>query len=211
MSAHTLTLATLREDQVEEAGLVIAHAFQDYPLLIYGFPDPDERARVAAALLTWNVRHGLMFGKTYGTGTPLTGAAILFPPGGDAWADDRLQASGFDQLGVRVGTKVMERLVMLQGELFAYGDADLHQTVTEPHWYIDAIGIHPAHQGRGLGGLFIEAIHAELDPTGLPIALLTHDPKTVPFYLRHGYALVCQGQEPTSSLRHWGLLRPAVG
>ena len=46
MTALGLKIVPLREDMVEDAGAVIARAFQDEPLYEYVFPDPEERARV---------------------------------------------------------------------------------------------------------------------------------------------------------------------
>jgi ribosomal protein S18 acetylase RimI-like enzyme len=56
-----------------------------------------------------------------------------------------------------------------------------------PHWYLPWLGVDAASQGAGLGGaLLVESLNV-VDETGLPAYLETPNPRTVPFYERHGF------------------------
>src|SRR5687767_2507813 len=120
MAAHAIDITTIREDQLEAAGQLVARAFQHYPLMTYTFPDPQERAQILPVYLTWNVRHGSLFGTTYGIGEPFAGVAILFPPGEDVWTEGRMRQSGFDQLGAVIGPHAATRMAAMQEHVLAY-------------------------------------------------------------------------------------------
>jgi ribosomal protein S18 acetylase RimI-like enzyme len=61
-----------------------------------------------------------------------------------------------------------------------------------PHWYLPWLGTHPAHQNRGLGG---ELLRDGLARAGdLPAYLETPNPRTVPFYERHGFEVTGTAQ-----------------
>lgn len=59
-----------------------------------------------------------------------------------------------------------------------------------PHWYLAWIGIDPAHWGRGLGSDLLHRCLEIIDSDHLPTFLDTPNPRTVPFYQRHGFDVV---------------------
>jgi GNAT superfamily N-acetyltransferase len=209
MSEQSLLVGRLREDQCEQAGGVLARAFHDYPLMVYTMPDPAERRRQLLLEQTWNVRHGHMFGHVLGIGDPLLGVAIAYPPGDDHFSDEKKRQSGHDDLAAALGQDAGEGADAEMLSIFDYGEEQLLRAVTEPHWWLEAIAVDPAAQNRGLGGQLLAALHVLTDAANQPLTLLTHEARAVPFYQRHGYELVCEGTEPTSGVRHWGLWRDA--
>jgi ribosomal protein S18 acetylase RimI-like enzyme len=56
-----------------------------------------------------------------------------------------------------------------------------------PHWYLPWFGVDPALQGRGLGGELMEHCLRIVDDDHLPAYLETPNPRTIPFYERHGF------------------------
>ena len=56
-----------------------------------------------------------------------------------------------------------------------------------PHWYLPWLGVDPACQGRGLGGELMARCLELVDRDRLPAYLETPNPRTVPFYERHGF------------------------
>jgi GNAT superfamily N-acetyltransferase len=208
MTARPIEISPLRDDQIEAASALLARAFHDDPPVAYMYPDPDDRSRLMPVFMRWNLRHCRMYGETYGTEKSLIGAVMLYPPGVDVWTDARLAQSGFDSLADRLGAYGWDRL---SKTLNAVADADeqLHQTLHGPHWYLHIIGIDPVHQGLGIGGALLRGVNERTDREGSPTALVTYQPTNLPFYLRHGYEMVCQGIEPTGGLSYWGFRRPA--
>jgi ribosomal protein S18 acetylase RimI-like enzyme len=76
-----------------------------------------------------------------------------------------------------------------------------------PHWYLPWLGVDPARQGSGLGGELLTHGLRTVDRDHLPAYLETPNPRTVPFYRRHGFQVTGQargGQCPpvTFMLRH---------
>lgn len=66
-----------------------------------------------------------------------------------------------------------------------------------PHWYLAWLGVDPAHQGTGLGGQLLKQCLAAVDADHLPAFLETPNPRTVPFYERHGFAVTSSAQAGT--------------
>jgi GNAT superfamily N-acetyltransferase len=58
-----------------------------------------------------------------------------------------------------------------------------------PHWYLPWLGVRPELSGRGLGAGLLRHGLAEVDRAGLPAYLETPNPRTVPFYERHGFVV----------------------
>ncbi|GIG01816.1 GNAT family N-acetyltransferase [Catellatospora citrea] len=49
---------------------------------------------------------------------------------------------------------------------------------------LSPLGVHPDHQGRGLGGRLVAAALAAADAAGVPLVFLEGDPR---YYARHGF------------------------
>jgi GNAT superfamily N-acetyltransferase len=61
---------------------------------------------------------------------------------------------------------------------------------TFAHWYLPWFGVDAALQGRGLGARLMEHCLGIVDATHQPAYLETPNPRTVPFYERHGFEVV---------------------
>jgi GNAT superfamily N-acetyltransferase len=207
MTTRPMRVAPLREDQIEQAAGVVARAFQEYPLMISALPDPDERARLLLPNQICNVRHGYLYGDVSGIGEPLTGVLVVYPPGDDLFSEERKIQSGYYQAAKAFGVEAWERANASMISVFDYAEEDLALATSGRYWYLEVIAVEPARQGNGLGGLLLDDFHTRTDSEGMPTVLITHDARAIPFYLRHGFEIVCGGSEPTSGLRHWGFQR----
>jgi GNAT superfamily N-acetyltransferase len=59
-----------------------------------------------------------------------------------------------------------------------------------PHWYLPWFGVDATVQGRGLGSTLMARCLESVDAAGLPAYLETPNPRTVPFYGRHGFQVI---------------------
>jgi ribosomal protein S18 acetylase RimI-like enzyme len=57
------------------------------------------------------------------------------------------------------------------------------------HWYLPWLAVRPERQGEGLGGTLLREGLARVDADGLPAYLETPNPRTIPLYERHGFAV----------------------
>jgi ribosomal protein S18 acetylase RimI-like enzyme len=57
----------------------------------------------------------------------------------------------------------------------------------DPHWYLPWLGVDGGRQGVGLGSDLLKQCLAYVDADHLPAFLETPNPRTVPFYERHGF------------------------
>jgi GNAT superfamily N-acetyltransferase len=63
-----------------------------------------------------------------------------------------------------------------------------------PHWYLPWFGVDAARQGQGLGSLLMPACLAAVDRDHLPAYLETPNPRSIPFYQRHGFEVTGRAQ-----------------
>jgi ribosomal protein S18 acetylase RimI-like enzyme len=78
----------------------------------------------------------------------------------------------------------------------------------DPHWYLPWLGIDCPRQGAGLGSDLLQQCLVRVDADHSPAFLETPNPRTVPFYERHGFRVISVSQAgacpPVTSM-----LRPA--
>jgi ribosomal protein S18 acetylase RimI-like enzyme len=78
----------------------------------------------------------------------------------------------------------------------------------DPHWYLPWLGVDCARQGAGLGSDLLQQCLVRVDADHSPAFLETPNPRTVPFYERHGFRVISVSQAgacpPVTSM-----LRPA--
>jgi GNAT superfamily N-acetyltransferase len=204
LGVQPVAVADFRADRIVEGAQVTARAFQDDPLFRHGWPEDEERSATLPSVFHWNLTHGLRFGRILATLGRLDGLAIVFPPGeGDVFARHRLAESGYARMRESVGAASWDRLQAS----FDVADRALRAAVPEPCWYFDALAVDPPRQLRGLGSALVEAVHALADADGMPVALLTFQPRNVPFYARHGYEAVVSGADAAIGLSWWGFRR----
>jgi GNAT superfamily N-acetyltransferase len=58
---------------------------------------------------------------------------------------------------------------------------------SEPHWYLAWLAVDHGAQGRGLGADLLTRCLAQVDAAHQPAYLETPNPRTIPFYERHGF------------------------
>lgn len=63
-----------------------------------------------------------------------------------------------------------------------------------PHWYLPWFGVDTADQGRGIGSQLMQYCLRIVDEQQLPAYLETPNPRSIPFYERHGFAVAGEAQ-----------------
>ena len=75
------------------------------------------------------------------------------------------------------------------------------------HWFLQIIGVDPAHQGKGYAGKLLNPMLARIDNEGLPCYLETHDQKDVSLYEHFGFKVIEESTVTGTSLTNWSMLR----
>jgi len=189
----------LDPERLAEASTVLARAFQDDPAWVWLIPDAEKRKR----LLPWLFRVGfdVTAADVWTTSGMIRGAARWLPPG---------------RPPMRVGPTLRAlvttpfRLGSAIAPFLSYGravEALRAEAVPEPHWYLAGIGVEPSAQRRGIGAALLEPGLTAAARAGLPAALLTNSAGNLPFYKRHGFRVVREGETPKGGPHAWAMVK----
>ncbi len=81
--------------------------------------------------------------------------------------------------------------------------------IPEDSWYLSIIGISPDYQGQGLGPGLVEPILEKTDSIKVGSYLETFTARNKSFYLRLGYQVIAQINQPTIGGDYWLMYREA--
>ena len=193
----------LAEGQVAAAGAVLARAFADDPLFTHVLSDPVERKRLMLPFMTAWTRYGLLFGEVYVTAGPVEASAIWLPPDAVIRTPERLAQAGVTGVVDAFSDGARARLDVILQHLGRIREA----AASVPHWYLFFIGVDPARQGLGLGGLLLRAGLSRVDQDGVECQLLTWPSRNVPLYQRYGFEIAVEGDAPGGGPHFWYMQR----
>jgi GNAT superfamily N-acetyltransferase len=193
----------------EAAAQALARAFWDDPLMGYIWPSDPMRQTLLPIFMRGAMQLAEPYRESFTAGSPPVGAALWLPPGKTKiptlsvlrillpniwrWRLGPLQRFG----------GIMDEFDTKHAAAFAR-TPDAHD-----HWYLMVLGVDPPRQGQGLGGLLMSDVLKRADNQHRATYLETQKAKNVPFYEKHGFAVVehfnCdRGKGPEC----WTMLRP---
>lgn len=180
MTTRPCSLSDISHVQATEADQAIATlvlAFADDPHFRWLFPDARQYLDHFPAVLQSFA--GVAFaGDAVWKLEDTTAVALWLPPGATPDTDDTVAA--------------LERSIPAEKltDLMAVFEQMDRAHPESPHWYLAWIGVDPARQGQGMGADLLRRCLDRVDRDHLPTFLDTPNPKTVPFYRRHGFDVV---------------------
>ena len=168
----------------------------------------DDQARAIATIVSAfsdDPVEGWLFGDGDGYLTRFPQFVAAFA--GDAFEHDTVWRLGdFQAVAIWLAPDAQqneERVISVLGEAVAN---ELHEDMfsvveqmaqahpTFRHWYLPWLGVERDCQGSGLGGRLLRACLTRVDANHLPAYLETPNPRTVPFYERHGFEVTAVSQ-----------------
>jgi len=192
------TLEELADGNVEALARVLARAFHDDPIQAWLFPDPASRARRQEIMFRSEVRDlGLHHGEV---GVPPSGGAVAI-----WYAPGRWRATLVSQLRQSIpmmrafGRRLLPVLPVVRTI------EDVHPT--EPHWYLDWVGVDPARRGEGLSSAVIRPVLDRCDREGLPAYLVSSKTENIPIYEHFGFRVTRQIDPPGGCPPLWSMWR----
>lgn len=135
----------------------------------------------------------------------MVGVALWLPPGTfppSAWRQARMAVP-------------LTRVALTAGRSFRtfmrVGAALMAAHPPHTTWYLQAMGVHPRAQRRGIGARLMEPGLAGADAAGLPCYLQTSDPANVAYYQRFGFEVIQPAIETIPGGHTYiGMLRPVA-
>ena len=186
MSQSPPAAAIIPRDQRLSAVHTVLLGFAADPFLRWFWPSADTYVK-AASIVDVIGGDSVSLDCAWGT-ADLSGVALWMPPGYEM-DEDRI-------IGLFQQTLAPERF---ESVLKVFGALDAYHPKT-PCWYLNFIGVDPAHQGRGLGSALMKAALRRCDEDGIPAYLESSNPRNLSLYERHGFAAIGEIQIDDSPL-----------
>jgi GNAT superfamily N-acetyltransferase len=164
---------------VKPLAAVMGRAFEDDPPFVWMLPDARTRqARAGRFFGTVMRSEALAYGavEVASLGDVIVGGTIWYPPGRWTSGVQLRTLLGFARaFGRRLGpAAALERALVLAHP-------------RDPHWYLLAVGVDPAHQGSGVAGPLLRSRLARCDQAGEPAYLESSKDANVPLYQHFGF------------------------
>lgn len=190
--------------EIDALAAVLARAFADDGMIDWlcgprGHEPDDARNQRSAALFTGYLRflampHGMVY-----TADGLPGAALWSPPG--KW-----------KMGLVAQARMTPCFIRATGlaglpTRFLGAEKVLAAHPHEPHYYLQVLGVDPAHQGTGWGGRFLRKGLQVADSKGFPCFLETMNPDNIGYYNRHGFRVTGELRLPWTGHPLWLMWR----
>ena len=175
MATPSITRATAAER--ESAIGVLMLAFATDPVARWSWPDAQVYVANFPSFVDAFAGQAFASGGAY-CADGSAGAALWLPPG---------REPNEDALGA-----VIEQTVAasMRNDIYSLLDQMGRYHPSEPHWYLPLIGVDPMRQGQGYGSALMRHALAACDRDGMPAYLESTNPRNVPLYERHGFALL---------------------
>ncbi|MBF2016800.1 MAG: GNAT family N-acetyltransferase [Rivularia sp. T60_A2020_040] len=202
----TIEITRLYTKDAENILEIFSSAFENYPLMQFLFEDTykqsikymiktmfDEASMVDNLLLG-----AFLEGK-------LQGVAFIAPPKNTEKTEsnnntESTNTASEEQFATAIGKEAMIRIE-------AYSNLKNANKPSSPHFYINALGVHPQSQGKGIGSALLSQIHqmSEEDSNSQGVALDTQTSDNVSYYQRFGYRVSTTAK--LENVENWFMFR----
>lgn len=183
---------------------VLTRAFRDDPLYARLIPDEQERLQCLSWLWEATIHTSLIFGEVYTTPS-LQGVACWMAPGQSDMNLWQMVRTGFalPRAVMRYRPETRKRFL----DVVSMIDRVRHELMWSKYWYLWALGVEPAFQGQGIGGLLLQPILKRADDAGIPCYLETETERNIKFYQKHGFSVVHEEHLAWLDQKVWMLRR----
>lgn len=197
------SLFQLQKQNVIEASLIAARAFQDDLIDSYFFPNPDKRKEILPAFYEYRLNFAVRHGMVYATSSKMEGiAAWIHSDIGEISMWQLIRSGGFKlfrKLGYGLTSKMMPvKDFVTSMKLKNAGEKYLH---------LEILAVEPKSQGNGYARKLLEPMFKQLDSEKLSCFLETATEQNVPFYQNFGFEVVEEGTIPGTEISLWNMIR----
>ena len=194
-----LTLSDL-----EPMAQVLARAFSEDPLVSFILPNAKTRVKTIAKFFRAMGRLNIRAGSAFGIGEPLQGVAVWsFPNKPEASVTPKDIVTFLPVLfspyaiGVRRARAILSQI-----------DANHKKHASEPHFYLDNLGVLASARGQGLSSKLIRPFLETADSQKVIAYTDTVTKSNVPLYQHFGFELVEENLIAGTGITTYELHRP---
>lgn len=176
-------IRSAKNADIKSVAAVMARAFDDSPVTQWIIPTDRLRPIALRAFFAAAARDAQRHGKVWVAldETTIIGASVWLPPRLYPLTPKRERATLFPIIRLApIAPLALRRALNYQN-----GVARKH--LKDEHWYLGTLGVEPAFQGRGIGGLLIQPGITSAESEGVPCYLETEKIRNLPFYGRYGF------------------------
>ncbi len=201
------SLFQLQKQNVIEASLIAARAFQDDLIDSYFFPNPDKRKEILPAFYEYRLNSAVQHGIAYATSQNMEGiAAWIHSDLGEIPMWQLIRSGGF-KLFRKVGYKVTSKMMPVKD----YVTSMKTKNAGNKYLHLEILAVEPKYQGLGYARKLLEPMFERLDSKKLPCFLETATEQNVPFYQNFGFEVVEEGTIPGTEISLWNMIRKPFG
>ncbi|MEB3216643.1 MAG: GNAT family N-acetyltransferase [Nostocales cyanobacterium 94392] len=200
----TIEITSLYTQDAENVIEILSSAFENYPLMQFFFGDTYKQSMhymIKTMFDEASIINNLLLGAFIQR--KLQGVAFVTPP----------KKTESNQNSQNTTTASEEELAKVVGEaammrIEAYFNLKNVNKPSSPHFYINALGVHPQSQGKGIGSALLSQIHqmSEQHSDSHGVALDTQTSNNVGYYQRFGYNVSTTAK--LENVENWFLFRP---
>jgi GNAT superfamily N-acetyltransferase len=194
-------LLTLAE--VEQAAQVISQAFVDDPLCTFMLPFKPTRVKTLYKFFRAYGEVNIKNSRGYGSGEPLQGVAYWnFPSQADLSINVKSLALFLPLLFTLypIGYFRAKKIIQQTDELHK-------QYASEPHFYLDNLGVLPTARGKGVSSKLIRPVLEMADSQQMIAYTDTVTRSNVALYEHFGFQCVAEARIPGTNVTIWALRR----
>jgi len=199
-------LFPLKRNQVEPAAKVLARAFENDPLHIAYFPDPNIRVKQNYHLMKFSIRYCMRFGEVYTTSPKLEGIALWRLEDPKEEEKEKPRSLFANWLSFRLELALGEVLEKVS-TIFEYIFSTHYELMPSPHLYFFILGVDPNFQGKGYASKLIRPMLARIGEDQLKCYLDTNNENNVGLYQHFGFKILKKYQIPGTNVINWSMLK----
>jgi GNAT superfamily N-acetyltransferase len=174
-TSEPVRIDALSADLASEVGVLLAASHANYPSFRHLFPDPARRRRVLRPFMSAAARDAALHARAMAAydDSGIIGVALWMPPGTFPLSFWRK---------ARMAPALLQAALAARGAFPAFVRVGATLEKAHPHdssWYLQAMGVHPRAQRRGVGRRLLGPALALADESGLPCHLHTSDPANI--------------------------------
>lgn len=163
----------------------LVRALENDPISTWLFPDPVSRVEQLGRVFQGSLGYAEENG-TVDSVNDTDAVAAWARPGCTSMSLGAMIRHGLMGIGFRAGLRGTLKILETQNQI----DALHKRSISEPHWYVMALGVRPDKQGGGLGSQVLIQGVQRAKAEGRAVYLESTNPRNLPFYERNGFRLV---------------------